>query len=394
MSGGNIIRLADRNGNLFTTENPVPVHDLTSGGTSYSSVQLIDVNEDPLDATYGGIYGLKVHVVGDGDKYCRGISAEGATTTDLEPVLVGAEKTSDGTLVNLQTDDSKYLKVTQQGTVTVDLGANNDVTVTGSVTANAGTNLNTSALALESGGNLASINTKLVSGTDIGDVTINNSTGGSAVNIQDGGNTITVDGTVAVTFTDQKVDLNKVAGESVQVAGGTEAKSIRVTIANDSTGLLSVDDNGGSLTVDGTVTANLAAGNNNVGDVDVASIAAGDNNIGNVDVVTLPNVKPNGLKFLEYENIAVSDSSVLVVDSDQNANSVAVTVANCGVDNIYLMIGASATANIYHKMLQVGETWEFPLNYVTSTTNDINGIRASAQSGVNDNVIVIYWGEN
>jgi hypothetical protein len=35
------------------------------------------------------------------------------------------------------------------------------VTVSGSVTANAGTNLNTSALALESGGNLASLNTKL-----------------------------------------------------------------------------------------------------------------------------------------------------------------------------------------------------------------------------------------
>jgi hypothetical protein len=33
------------------------------------------------------------------------------------------------------------------------------------------------------------------SGVDIGDVTINNSTGASAVNIQDGGNSITVDGT-------------------------------------------------------------------------------------------------------------------------------------------------------------------------------------------------------
>lgn len=37
------------------------------------------------------------------------------------------------------------------------------------------------------------------SGVDIGDVTINNASGGSAVNIQDGGNTITVDGTVAAT---------------------------------------------------------------------------------------------------------------------------------------------------------------------------------------------------
>src|SRR3990170_4546229 len=34
--------------------------------------------------------------------------------------------------------------------------------------------------------------------------------------------------------------------------------------------------------------ASIAAGNNNIGNVDVASIAAGDNNIGNVDVVTLP----------------------------------------------------------------------------------------------------------
>lgn len=37
------------------------------------------------------------------------------------------------------------------------------------------------------------------SGVDVGDVTINNATGASAVNIQDGGNTITVDGTVSVT---------------------------------------------------------------------------------------------------------------------------------------------------------------------------------------------------
>jgi hypothetical protein len=39
-------------------------------------------------------------------------------------------------------------------------------------------------------------------GVDIGDVTVNNAAGAAAVNIQDGGNTITVDGTVAVTSTD------------------------------------------------------------------------------------------------------------------------------------------------------------------------------------------------
>lgn len=57
------------------------------------------------------------------------------------------------------------------------------------------------------------------------------------------------------------------------VGGGTEAAAIRVTIANDSTGVLSVDDNGGSLTVD--VGTALPAGTNNIGDVDVLSVVPG-----------------------------------------------------------------------------------------------------------------------
>lgn len=198
-----------------------------------------------------------------------------------------------GTLEHVQlfklaiaTDGSRTL-VPADGTdgLLVNLGTNNDVAVTGSVTANAGTNLNTSTLAIETGGNLATAATLLgtidadtstlagaVSGTefqvdvitapgtaaeaaalpavfvvvagddgvdtqpiqlsatgdlkvtldsetvqlaagsasigilgansgvDIGDVTINNATGAAAVNIQDGGNAITVDngGTFAV----------------------------------------------------------------------------------------------------------------------------------------------------------------------------------------------------
>ena len=78
------------------------------------------------------------------------------------------------------------------------------------------------------------------------------------VGINDSGNSITVDNaTISV------------------VGGGVEATAQRVTIASDSTGVLSVDDNGGALTVDGTVTANLAAGTNNIGDVDVLSVIPG-----------------------------------------------------------------------------------------------------------------------
>lgn len=71
---------------------------------------------------------------------------------------------------------------------------------------------------------LDTINAKLVTGTDIGDVTINNASGAAAVNIQDGGNTITVDGTVAVTSSDitsiktavETID-NAISGNEMQV---------------------------------------------------------------------------------------------------------------------------------------------------------------------------------
>ena len=50
------------------------------------------------------------------------------------------------------------------------------------------------------------------------------------------------------------VDIVTVPAPLSTTGGGTEATALRVTVATDSTGVLSVDDNGGSLTVDGTVT--------------------------------------------------------------------------------------------------------------------------------------------
>ncbi|HUU35440.1 MAG TPA: hypothetical protein VMW48_15350, partial [Vicinamibacterales bacterium] len=46
------------------------------------------------------------------------------------------------------------------------------------------------------------------------------------------------------------VDVLTLPAPLTSAGGGTEAAALRVTIANDSTGLLSVDDNGASLTVD------------------------------------------------------------------------------------------------------------------------------------------------
>lgn len=53
------------------------------------------------------------------------------------------------------------------------------------------------ALPLPSGASTSALQTQ--PGVDIGDVTVNNAAGAAAVNVQDGGNSLTVDGTVAAT---------------------------------------------------------------------------------------------------------------------------------------------------------------------------------------------------
>lgn len=61
---------------------------------------------------------------------------------------------------------------------------------------------------------------------DSGSITINNAAGASAVNIQDGGNSITVDGAVTVSATDLDIrDLN-LAQDAVKVSGNASANSL------------------------------------------------------------------------------------------------------------------------------------------------------------------------
>ena len=100
-----------------------------------------------------------------------------------------------------------------------------------------------------------------------------------ALHISDGGNTITVDGTVTADLgaTDNavldQIEVNTSYGDNT--GGGTEAGALRVTLANNSTGVLSVDDNGGSLTVDNAGLTELAAAiNANELDVNLASSGA------------------------------------------------------------------------------------------------------------------------
>jgi hypothetical protein len=166
---------------------------------------------------------------------------------------------------------------------------------------------------------------------DIGDVTVNNGAGAAAVNIQDGGNSITVDGTVAVTgggtsMPDQDVftvgtelftPIGGISGVGGTVDSGdagaaqiTEFRALHVNLRDSGGTELgdSTDDplivstggvdqpvsNAGLAELAGAISGTevqvdvvgaLPAGNNNIGDVDVASIVPGTGatNLGKAD---------------------------------------------------------------------------------------------------------------
>ena len=118
----------------------------------------------------------------------------GAATAAKQPAL-GIAGTPSADVISIQ-------GITAMTPVTVDLGANNDVTVTSGTI----TETNSTEILADT----ASIDTNMA--TVAGDTT--------------------------------SLDTKIVTG------AGTEAGAVRVTIATDSTGVLSVDDNGGALTVD------------------------------------------------------------------------------------------------------------------------------------------------
>jgi hypothetical protein len=110
-------------------------------------------------------------------------------------------------------------------------------------------------------------------------------------------------------------------GTLAVTGGGVEAGALRVTIANNSTGVLSVDDNGSSLTVDGSVSI-------------AAAIPAGTNNIGDVDVLTVPaplSTTGGGTEAAALRVTLANDSTGLV-SVDDNGSSL--TVDNSGTFSV------------------------------------------------------------
>lgn len=209
------VNIVDSSAVAYSGSNPLPVA-VVSGGTATTAVQNLNA-----DGTYRDTFPVQGTVlVSDITASIKTalVDSTGVQYSGSNPLPIsdaGGSITVDGTFWQATQPVSGTVTVQDgggaitvdgtvgvSGTVTVDLGANNDVTVTsGTVTANLGAVDN-------------AVLDQIELNTDFGTVT----------------------------------------------GGGTETGALRVTIANNSTGVVSVDDNGGTLTVDGTVTASNCTG--------------------------------------------------------------------------------------------------------------------------------------
>jgi len=237
---------------LWALRNGSPVVNLASGGTLITGdgANGLDVDVTRVTGTVtvaGAVTNTVLSVVGGGaEATAQRVTIANDSTGVLSVDDNGASLTVDGTVaVSSLPASTNTLEVV--GDVAHDApAAGNPVLLGAYASAAAPTNVSTDADAVRLWA--------LLNGSQV-------------VNLAAGGTLITGDGPNGL-----DVDVTRVTG-TVTVAGavtntvlsvvgsGTEATAQRVTIATDSTGVLSVDDNGGSLTIDGTVTANAGTGN-------------------------------------------------------------------------------------------------------------------------------------
>ena len=203
----------------------------------------------------------------------------------------------------------------------------------------------------------------------------------STLSVDDGGGALTVDGTVAAT---QSGTWN--IGTVTAVTGITNA--------------VAVTDNAGSLTVDGTVTANLAAGTNNIGDVDVLTIAAGDNNIGNVDIVTVPaplSTTGGGTEATALRvTIATDSTGVLSIDDNGGALTVDGTItADLGATDTGNLAAIKTAVEIIDNAIAGTEMQVDIVASLPAGTNAIGKLAANSGVDIGDvDILSIAAGDN
>jgi len=236
---------------------------------------------------------------------------------------------------------------------------------------------------------LDTINAKLVTGTDIGDVTINNSTGAAAVNIQDGGNTITVDGTVAVTNAGITTIAGAVAGTEMQCDVLTMPTITVNAHAVTNAGTFAVQVDGSALTslqlIDDAVAADAQAYGKGIlvqGDdgTDRRAILVGTDGHVQVDVLSAPST-------------AVTNTGTFAVQATLAAETTKVigTVNVSASQTIGVAAGAAAIGKLLPPDIDITTHTNYARKYYTSTGAATDGIVWSPAAGKRWHVTSLYF---
>ncbi len=180
------------------------------------------------------------------------------------------------------------------------------------------------------------------------------------------------------------VDVLTVPSPLSTAGNGTAAAAHRVTIASDSTGVIGVTDNAGSLTVDaadGTVFVRSSAASTfpiNVGRIggNVTSVGSGVVDTGTQRVVlpTDVTVPTKETRAATGTTTSVASSATNVTLLASNANRLGATIFNDSTQNLFVKFGATASSSSFAVKMTPGTYYEVPFSY----TGIIDGIWASA----------------
>ena len=154
-------------------------------------------------------------------------------------------------------------------------------------------------------------------------VTVANGAGASAVNIQDGGNSITIDGTVSLSGTP-----NVSVVQPVAVSGATSGVAVSVTFMTASPNV--------------TVSAALPAGTNNIGDVDVLSLP----NVSIIQPVVVSGATSGTPVTVTFQTANVATNIAQVSGAVTSATNPLYTRATDGTDAQLVTVGGAAYVDL------------------------------------------------
>jgi len=183
--------------------------------------------------------------------------------------------------------------------------------------------------------------------------------------------------------------------------GGTESGALRVTIANDSTGVLSIDDNGSSITVDGSVgiTGSVTV---TASDLDIRNLTLADDAVkisanSSVNSVSNPIFVALGSGAITGEVHSYDTSTVNGNTADNHDYTVvtamlvkSIIVASSGALKAELQVGPVATlvtkAVLFIPKVGGSQQVDFdpPIEVPVTSTGTVRIIRTNREASSND----------